>query len=320
LTTGHQEWWTATRDMTVDVTVNDGVRTRDADDTANDNIQSQKVHVDKNNPHAEASFELVLTQTSTIDISVHGGAAVMAWIAVSGDVDNAPSVDKTELNGAIEELTARNLDQAKYTADSWQAFSDALTDAQRISSDEEATQTEVDTALATLNTAYQGLEEIGSNPPEPVQADKTALGKAIAAAANVDITKYTGESAKPFTDALADAQRVMADELASQQVVDDAAAALTQTQAGLVLVDAGDNGGAGGNTGDGSDNGSGGGSDGSGVSDGSGSAHDAANSAKHDGADKLSKTGVSIGIAAAMAMVFAGVSLAVFGVRKLRRS
>lgn len=69
ITTGHEEWWTATRTMTVDV-------------TAGSQKLSAKVTVNKNTPHAESAIELTLKETSDVNIDVYGSGAVLAWIAV----------------------------------------------------------------------------------------------------------------------------------------------------------------------------------------------------------------------------------------------
>ncbi len=71
------------------------------------------------------------------------------------------------------------------------------------------------------------------NPPAPV-VDKTALNTAITAAeAITDLSGYTAESAKAFTDALAAAKAVANKADATQTEVDNAKKALTDAQTGL---------------------------------------------------------------------------------------
>jgi uncharacterized repeat protein (TIGR02543 family) len=73
-------------------------------------------------------------------------------------------VNKTALSNRINELksTVNN----NYTATSWQAFQSALNNAQAILEKSNATQTEIDNAVTTLNAAFSGLQQ---NQPEPTK-------------------------------------------------------------------------------------------------------------------------------------------------------
>jgi hypothetical protein len=75
-----------------------------------------------------------------------------------------PAVDKTELQDRVNEIHAENLNEADYTEESWQALQDALTAAEEVLNDPEATQEEVDTALTGLNEARDRLEERETEP------------------------------------------------------------------------------------------------------------------------------------------------------------
>ncbi|WP_164215159.1 M14 family zinc carboxypeptidase [Virgibacillus sp. YIM 98842] len=75
-----------------------------------------------------------------------------------------PEVDKTALQDRVDEINAENLNEADYTEESWQALKDALSAAEHVLSDSEATQEEVDTALTVLNDARDGLEEAETEP------------------------------------------------------------------------------------------------------------------------------------------------------------
>lgn len=147
LTTGHQEWWTATRDMKVDVTVDGKTETKD-------------VHVDKTTPHAEAAFELTLDKKSKVDVSVHESGAVMAWIGVAGKAKETVAVDKSKLQDKVDTINAEKLDESKYTADSWGTFAQALANAQAVLDDANATQQQVDDAARALTQARQDLAPI----------------------------------------------------------------------------------------------------------------------------------------------------------------
>jgi len=82
----------------------------------------------------------------------------------SGYILVAPA-SKSALNNRINEL--KNTTNNNYTAASWQAFQNALTNAQTIAAKNNATQTEVDNALTALNATYSALTQ--NPPPEPVK-------------------------------------------------------------------------------------------------------------------------------------------------------
>ena len=77
---------------------------------------------------------------------------------------------------------------------------------------------------------------------DTVTVDKTDLSKALASAKQLRESDYTAASWKAFAAALASAEKVYADENASQKDVDDATAALNKAQAALVKVDGSDSG------------------------------------------------------------------------------
>ena len=160
------------------------------------------------------------------------------WIGTAQYIDNfvltAPGeepepvvVDKTALKNAIE----ANADKAEedYTAESWKDFADALATAKDVLADNDATQDEVDNAAKTLTSAAAALEE----KPEPVVVNKAALEQAVSDNEDKVETDYTAESWKPFAEALAAAQDVLANADATQDEVDAATAALTKAAAAL---------------------------------------------------------------------------------------
>lgn len=72
---------------------------------------------------------------------------------------------------------------------------------------------------------------------DTVTVDKTDLSKTLASAKQLRESDYTAASWKAFAATLASAEKVYADENASQKDVDDATAALNKAQAALVKVD-----------------------------------------------------------------------------------
>ena len=71
-------------------------------------------------------------------------------------------VDKSALNAAI--AANQGKDQSIYTAESWAEFDSALRAAERIADNDDATQTEVDSALSDLNRAVLVEKPSGINP------------------------------------------------------------------------------------------------------------------------------------------------------------
>ena len=94
-----------------------------------------------------------------------------------------PTVDKSKLAAAI--AAAEKLVQANYTKESWAPFQAALNTAKTINAKADATQQEVDSALAALNTAQSGLKEAPSAPQGPVKVNKVTItnGKTLKIAA-----------------------------------------------------------------------------------------------------------------------------------------
>ena len=75
-----------------------------------------------------------------------------------------PTVDKTALRNRYNELVITP--NVGYTPESWANFQNALTYANTVLGNEEATQKDVDRALGTLNAAFAQLTQIA--PPTPV--------------------------------------------------------------------------------------------------------------------------------------------------------
>ena len=103
--------------------------------------------------------------------------------ATQEEVDAATAALRTALEGLVEKADtaaleaavaeAEALDGSKYTEDSYAAVTAALEAAKAVLSNENATQEEVDGALAALNAAVEGLVEA----EEPPTVDKSGLGK-----------------------------------------------------------------------------------------------------------------------------------------------
>ncbi|MGG3243516.1 S-layer homology domain-containing protein [Brevibacillus formosus] len=147
-----------------------------------------------------------------------------------------PVVDKSKLQAKADEIKAENLTEEEYTSASWAELKQALEKANAVLADPNATQQEVDEALAALTKARDGLKK----PDEPTPAvDKTKLqAKADEIKAeNLQEEEYTSASWAELKQALEKANAVLADPNATQQEVDEALAALTKARDGLKKPD-----------------------------------------------------------------------------------
>jgi len=92
----------------------------------------------------------------------------------------ATPVNKSALNSKIAE--AESLDGTKYSEDSWAALVQALTAAKEVAEKQEATQEEIDSALAALVAAINNLKEKEKDPgtdPKPEDYDLVIKGSGV---------------------------------------------------------------------------------------------------------------------------------------------
>ena len=134
------------------------------------------------------------------------------------------SVDTSALEEAIAKT--EELKEEDYTEESWKALEEAKEAAEAVLEDPTATQSEIDEAAEALEEAIAALEE------KPV--DKSELEKAIENANSKVKKDYTKKSWDAMQAALKVAEKVMADEDATQEEVDAAADALNKAIKALV--------------------------------------------------------------------------------------
>ena len=134
------------------------------------------------------------------------------------------SVDTSALEEAIAKT--EELKEEDYTEESWKALEEAKEAAEAVLEDPTATQSEIDEAAEALEEAIAALEE------KPV--DKSELEKAIKTANSKVKKDYTKKSWDAMQAALKVAEKVMADEDATQEEVDAAADALNKAIKALV--------------------------------------------------------------------------------------
>jgi len=132
------------------------------------------------------------------------------------------SLDKTALTSKYNEL--KTLSGTNYTKTSFAAFTIKLTSAKAALDNENATQTEIDTALSNLNTAYNSL----------VASDKTALKARYNEIKDTALDKYTKASKEALTEKLNATKTVIDNEDASQTEIDTALKDLNSAFDGLI--------------------------------------------------------------------------------------
>jgi LPXTG-motif cell wall-anchored protein len=134
-------------------------------------------------------------------------------------IEKPDSVDKDALNNLITKAKKYGADD--YTQDSFKALEAAITLAENVLQDDDATQDDVDQALAALQDAIDNLKDAAV----PV-VDKNALNNLITKAKKYEADDYTQDSFKALGAAIAHAEDVFQNEDATQDVVDQALAQL----------------------------------------------------------------------------------------------
>lgn len=130
--------------------------------------------------------------------------------------------DKSVLKSAIDE--AKALKQADWSALTWADLQTALSKAESVYVNNKVTQTEVNTATASLQSAIAGLSNV----------DKTTLVARIAEAKTMDSTSYSKSSWNKLLNAISSAEAVAAKADAVQSEVESALTALQSAITSLV--------------------------------------------------------------------------------------
>lgn len=140
-------------------------------------------------------------------------------------------VKTNNLSSAVK--NAGNIDTSKYTADSISKLQAAISAANLVLANKDATQEEVDSALAAINAAKAALE---AKPEEKPTTSTTGLSIALADALSVDPTRYTPDSYAKLQAAITTANQVLGNDKATQGEINAQIAALAAAKAGLVIV------------------------------------------------------------------------------------
>lgn len=107
--------------------------------------------------------------------------------------------DMTAIDDMISKVEA--MDANAYTAKSWKLVADALEAAKTVAANENATQEAVDAAARTLQAAAAALVKAG---------DATELNALVEETKQLDLSKYTVESADAIRQAISDAEAAIA--------------------------------------------------------------------------------------------------------------
>ena len=133
--------------------------------------------------------------------------------------------------GALEELYQSCLEEEKgeYTEESWNGFQAAMGEAKKVLDDEKATQEEVEKAFGKLEAACNALTA------KPDEADKGALEELYQSCLEEEKDEYTKKSWKDFQAAMGEAKKVLDDEKATQEEVEEAFRKLEAAYSALAL-------------------------------------------------------------------------------------
>ena len=129
----------------------------EAPDVTSVTVNGVDWHICANHPEDDTLYLYLPAAEDAHEVVVNGEAVYLVTVTPGGNVTvtQPSSTDKTLLDTAIAEAEA--LDEASFTASSWQTMQEALRSAKTVSADEDATQEEIDAALDALNAAVGAL-------------------------------------------------------------------------------------------------------------------------------------------------------------------
>lgn len=183
------------------------------------------------NAYTTASYEAMEKVLAEAEDLLTNGKDQAAIDAKAKDLNDAVAAlvergNTDALKALIAEYKAEGLKEADYTTDSWKAYTDALTAAEKVVKDNSnLDQAAVDAAKKALEDAHTALVKVE-------QINKEALKAAIDAAKAADANLYTTASYEAMTKVLADAEKVLKDSK-DQTEIDAAAKALNDAVAAL---------------------------------------------------------------------------------------
>lgn len=151
-----------------------------------------------------------------------------ALVAARATLAPLANRDKTALAAAIESAAAYAGKDDLYTEATWNAFAEALENAKAVNDDENAKQSEINKATEDLTAAIAALDEKG---------DVSTLQAKIDEATSKYVREvYTAVSYKALSDAIRNAEEVVALGSVGKSVIDAAAKAIDDAITGLKKV------------------------------------------------------------------------------------
>ena len=151
------------------------------------------------------------------------------------EAEQPVQVDKSALQALVDEADEKYAEQGSYTDASYSAYLNAMKDAKAVLADENATQEAVHAAAAALAEAIEGLEVVETPSGDDADQIRADLQKLVDSCGKLTQGSFTDSSYKAFTDALASAKAVLADQDATVQELSDAYAALAKAVNGLTV-------------------------------------------------------------------------------------
>ncbi|MDU1854359.1 MAG: LPXTG cell wall anchor domain-containing protein [Clostridium baratii] len=127
--------------------------------------------------------------------------------------------DKEALQGIVDIIDA--LEKDKYIESTWTKLEVSLKEAKKVLADENAMQAEVDSAFENLMKSYLDLR---------LKPDKSKLEELIKEIKAMDLSKYTKESVDNLNKALNDAEKVLKNDSATSDDINNAIKDLTKAR------------------------------------------------------------------------------------------
>ena len=151
------------------------------------------------------------------------------------EAEQPAQVDKSALQALVDEADEKYAEQGSYTDASYSAYLNAMKDAKAVLADENATQEAVNAAAAALAEAIEGLEVVEIPSDDDADQIRADLQKLVDSCNKLTQGSFTDSSYKTFTDALGNAENVLANENATAKELKDAYTALAQAVNGLTV-------------------------------------------------------------------------------------
>ncbi|MFB8449838.1 CAP domain-containing protein [Enterococcus thailandicus] len=169
--------------------------------------------------HYTASWDEVKWLTTSYGWKYEG----VGWYGASKE---SQKVNKSALEALY--TSVKDTKKGDFTDDTWNKFQSALTNAKNVLNNSKATQSQVDSAKNTLDSAYKGLKK--KPAPSVNKSELQALYNKVKSTAKGDFTDATWNK---FQSALTNANSVLNNSKATQSQVDSAKNTLNSAYKGL---------------------------------------------------------------------------------------